>query len=298
MAEIAGMSFPRASWILGLVLVLLLNGPPAAAEEPPDLSSRCSKGDWTSCVAFAESLEESDPAAAVKAFRRACDRGHAPACDGLGRLVASGNGIDPDDARAVKLFRKACEGKFAGGCLHLGEMYFDGFGVDQNPKAMVAAYEKACDLGAAEGCTRAAAIFSGGGLGLGRDPVKAAKLAAKACANGDADQCNVDDANALLQKQCDDGKGSACDRLGFRFAGHEGVTRNVEKMLKVYTRACELGQGESCFALAESHDRTVLRGSDADGLIVNDQVAAQRYYSRACELGDRRGCDRAPRGGR
>jgi TPR repeat protein len=65
-----------------------------------------------------------DEAAAVAAFKRACDGGGAHGCDLLGRTLAQGRGVTrDDDVEAAKLYDKACEAGDLLGCGDAGSMY-------------------------------------------------------------------------------------------------------------------------------------------------------------------------------
>jgi TPR repeat protein len=72
-------------------------------------------------------------AAAVSFFKKGCDGGYAPSCNGLGVMYAEGRGVSKDDVAAVKLFRSSCAADASTGCEHFASSLDAGRGVAKDP---------------------------------------------------------------------------------------------------------------------------------------------------------------------
>lgn len=91
-------------------------------------------------------------AKAVGPFKQACDGGHAPACEQLGRLYYWGYGVALDQAKAVSLFTRACNGGNGAACHLLGIAYLDGNGVKKDEAKAIESLRKSCNLQYENGC--------------------------------------------------------------------------------------------------------------------------------------------------
>lgn len=72
---------------------------------------------------------------ALHYFRRACDAGYAPSCNGLGVLYSQGRGVPQDEQEAVRLYRQACEAGASTACQHLATALRSGRGVARDDEA-------------------------------------------------------------------------------------------------------------------------------------------------------------------
>lgn len=111
---------------------------------PPAEAARhlegCQKGDAAECHAAALDAYYSPRSpttdrAAFERFKKACDAGYAPSCNGLGTLYAQGRGTAKDEARAAQLYRDACEAGASTACQHLEQALRSGEGVARDPAA-------------------------------------------------------------------------------------------------------------------------------------------------------------------
>lgn len=94
-----------------------------------------------------------DDIAAAQFYRRAAEKGHAPAQTVLGYLYEKGQGVSPDPAQAVVWYRKAADQGLPDALFNLGRVYQHGVGV----KADLGEAKKWYQLAAAKGSEGAAA---------------------------------------------------------------------------------------------------------------------------------------------
>jgi TPR repeat protein len=88
-----------------------------------------------------------DVARAVGLYARACDLGDADACFIAARLLAAGDGVEPDRGRAFALFARLCEDGMALACSRAADL---------EPARRSEYLRRACVLGGASECSRAA----------------------------------------------------------------------------------------------------------------------------------------------
>ena len=82
---------------------------------------------------------------AVAWFRKAADQGDASAQFTLGRMFATGTGVERDPAQMVQWFRKAAEKGHADAQFSLALLYANGTGVAKDDALAVEWYRKAAD---------------------------------------------------------------------------------------------------------------------------------------------------------
>ncbi|MFO0666238.1 MAG: tetratricopeptide repeat protein [Polyangiaceae bacterium] len=75
---------------------------------------------------------EDEDVRAFELFRRACDAGYAPSCNGVGTMIAEGRGAAKDLAVAARFYHRACAGDGATGCEHLSNAFEAGHGVTKD----------------------------------------------------------------------------------------------------------------------------------------------------------------------
>lgn len=110
-----------------MCLALVLGAGPALAHEADADFER----GW-------RAYQSQDYAAAAAAWRRAAERGHPRAQNGLGVLFRDGLGVEKDPASAITWFRISAEKGYAYAMFNLGLAYRDGIGV---PRSEVEAYK-------------------------------------------------------------------------------------------------------------------------------------------------------------
>lgn len=113
---------------------------PSPAPEAERHRQGCAEGAPAACHAAALDAyyKPSDPVTdreALHYFKRACDTGYAPSCNGLGVLFAEGRGIAKDLAQAAQLYQTACVAGASTGCEHLAEALSHGRGVTRDATA-------------------------------------------------------------------------------------------------------------------------------------------------------------------
>lgn len=91
-----------------------------------------------------------DWAAAIRLYRQAADRGHAPAHFNLGLLHELGRGIPPDVGAAFGHYLKAAELGFTPAQFNVGNMYANGHGASRDLVAALRWFRQAADAGLPE----------------------------------------------------------------------------------------------------------------------------------------------------
>lgn len=169
------------------------NARPRLFRETLDFVERfCGEPGGVLCLSATLSLimvndfERAEPVA-----RRSCEEG-----DAIGCMLAglSGEGQGKLDV-ALDGYSRACDGDVAAACPMLGDLLIlgvramePGWSFERGWTEALELFERACDLDDGYGCRRAATLY-GGGLGVPRQPERAAELRRKACALGDDEAC-------------------------------------------------------------------------------------------------------------
>ena len=161
---------------------------------------------------------------AMSQFTYACNLGNMKACNMLGFMYYSANGVPQDDSRALAFFTEACDNGDAGGCNNLGSLYKDQRGVTRNYAKAAELYSKACDAGSAEGCNNLGVMYHDV-LGVSMDYVRAA---------------------SLYQRACDGGSAWGCRDLGKAYLDGAGVPKDTSKARELLTKACNMGNQWAC----------------------------------------------------
>ncbi len=121
---------------------------PSAAPEAAHHREACDKGEPAQCHAAALDAyyKPSSPMndrTAFQLFKKACDAGYAPSCNGLGVLFAEGRGVGQDLAQAAQLYHAACVAGASTGCEHLAAALSRGRGVSPDQTAASQARDRA-----------------------------------------------------------------------------------------------------------------------------------------------------------
>ena len=223
----------------------------------------------------------SDPAAAVKLWRRGCDgperSDQSSSCNRLVKTLADGPaGVrDPGEARrrisADQCTYAAPAGRdtvfgLAEYCAIVAEYMLDGVGGPADPKKGEQLLRFACLRDHDEACASLDA------RGLGRDDMKNAWAMLEL---GD-----LRTAQELFAARCTANIGTACNEAGRLLINLSGENGRAEAA-KLYARACALGSAVGCY---NSGDGLRKLGGQAN------LVAARTALTKACSLNDAPSC--------
>ncbi len=126
-----------------------------------------------------------DPVQALAWFRRAAERGYAPAQRELGNAYYAGRGgIERNPALAVEWYRRAAAGGDALAAFNLGRILERGRAGKADPAAAARYYRQAAEAGLAKARTNLGILFYTG-RGVPRDLARAFALFRSAAAQGD-----------------------------------------------------------------------------------------------------------------
>lgn len=202
-------------------LGMLLMVPPAQTAHRTDIvEAMCAKGDAATCIIIGHRYAPADAGRALSYFERACAIKPKESCLPLYRMLEGVSDADfPTDAspavvnhpRAKIILEDACAASDASACFLRGDLdyrfgdeasaaawdaracevspeecavaaeaYADGSRRAKSPKKSAALFTTACERGLASACESLANAIEGG-IGLRRDPRRAAQLHARAC---------------------------------------------------------------------------------------------------------------------
>ncbi len=162
-------------------------------EQADDAEKKCASGDGESCALIGGAYltgkggKTKDEAKGVELLTKACDLKNAMGCEFLGRAYDEGRGVTPDKEKGKNLFKQACDFGGGGGC----RAFALSFATDD--PARIPYLEKACSKDDKLGCMGLGAAYLHGNQGIAKDLAKAKQF---------------------LQKSCDLGATSACDKAG------------------------------------------------------------------------------------
>ena len=142
------------------------------------LSQACDNNDGLGCEQLAMSA---DDAKAAQLYDKACSLGDNNACGKLAFRLHSGRGTSVDNARAFQLAQQSCQAGAGIGCAALGRAYLDGWNGTVDKDQAKTLFTRSCDLNDGHGCADLAEVTT--------DPTEAARLRAKACAQGYHEAC-------------------------------------------------------------------------------------------------------------
>ncbi len=157
-------------------------------------------------------------------YERACKRGNAEACVGLGAALMAGTEIVRDAARAADYFDEACVREVPIACTHYGLALYQGHGREQNESQAIAMFKKACDEGEMGGCRYLGVLYL--------SSLNLASIASYA--------------EGFLKRACNGGDAWSCWRLGKMLAEGEHVAAQPDRAPALYARACRLGLEYAC----------------------------------------------------
>ena len=165
--------------------------PKSLNEQADDAEKKCDKGDAESCATIGGAYllgkggKEKDETKGLALVKKACDGKSAFGCEIYGRALDEGKGIAPDKEGAKSYFKQSCDLGGAGGCRALALQ------METTDPARIPLLQKACDKDDKLGCMGLGAAYLHGNQGAPKDLAKAKQY---------------------LQKSCDLGATSACDK--------------------------------------------------------------------------------------
>jgi len=163
-------------------------------------------------------------------------------------------------AEAIPMLNRACASGNWEACEGLGRIYREGLGVPKDPARAADLLGKACDAGHGSACDTLGISYQTG-QGVPQDYSKAASLYSKAC---------------------DAGVAKGCNKLGLMYANGKGVAKDESRAAALYRKACDAGEAMSCSNLGNIY-------ASGRGVPRNDTLAVL-LYRKACDAGDAAGC--------
>jgi|GEM_PF-1296909 len=237
----------------------------------------------------------------VAAWLVAAEKGDARAQERLGRAYLRGLGVPQDFDKARMWYRKAAEQGDAVAQVDLGDMYYLGEGVVADYNESFKWYSKAAEQNYPRGLRRLALFYSRG-YGAKEDASRSVELDMKGAEAGDppAQKAMGDryitgrsvpkDPNKAAEwyhkafesyaKRAEEGSTWALAEEGFGLFWGSGVERDVERGLKLITKAAEQGNLRAQRELSSTY---------SDGrLVAVDYEKAVKWLMVAATLGDMR----------
>lgn len=145
----------------------------------------CATDDDRACVTLGTIyLRRKEPAFAVAAYQKACDRGVGEGCSELAAFHLE----EKDALRAAALFARGCDLHDPQACTWLGHMHRMSLVPDASATASTSWYTRGCDAGDSFACYWLAdALLEG--RGTAKDPARANLLLDRLCAKNNALAC-------------------------------------------------------------------------------------------------------------
>ncbi|WP_438482369.1 LysM peptidoglycan-binding domain-containing protein [Oleiharenicola lentus] len=197
-----------------------------------------------------------DYAQALDWYRKAGDRGFAPAQFNLGLVYEMGRGVAADERQAFKYYLMAAEQGFAAAQFNIGNMYSSGRGVGQDLFEANLWYKQAAEKGIVEAQFNLGLGYEAG-RGVKKDEVQAARW---------------------YRLAADRGFSRAQYNLGLLYEDGRGVTKNEATAASYYRAAAE-----QRFAPAQNNYGVMI--SEGRGGLAKDPIEAYVWLSLATEKG-------------
>lgn len=238
-----------------------------------------------------ESRADAYKARAKAAWRAACEGSQPRWCTNLAYLLREED-MKGNREKALALDQRSCDDRVLVGCT---EAVRDRFALGRiGATAMAGELERLCREGEPTACTEVASAFLDGETpGIAKDAARGIKLLVRGCEIGDKVACaragaehaagqlvprSQSAADRYLTQACDRAMGVACQWLA-----KEHVARGAFPEAAVFARrACQMGERESCAALAAFYQEG--RG------VAKDAAAGRRWTFEACRMGYRPAC--------
>ena len=197
-----------------------------------------------------------DYAEALTWYRRAADKGFAPAQFNLGLAYELGRGVPADERQAFKHYLMAAEQGFAAAQFNVGNMYSAGRGVGQDLFEANLWYKQAGEKGVVEAQFNLGLAYEAG-RGVKKDEMQAARW---------------------YKQAADHGFARAQYNLGLLLEDGRGVTKNETAAAIFYRAAAEQG-----FGAAQNNYGLMI--SEGRGGLTKDPVQAYMWFSLAAGNG-------------
>jgi len=159
-------------------------------EQADEAETKCEKGDAESCATIGGAYllgkggKTKDEAKGLALVKKGCDGKSAFGCEIYGRALDEGKGIAPDKAGAKSYFKQSCDLGGAGGCRALALQ------METSDPARIPLLEKACSKDDKLGCMGLGAAYLHGNQGAPKDLAKAKQFLQKACDLGATSACD------------------------------------------------------------------------------------------------------------
>lgn len=247
--------------------------------------------------------ENFDLKEAARLLERACDHDDAWGCNTLALQVQDGRGVPHDDARALALYDRACTLGSNVGCYNAAGMYLGGQATASDQGKADTYLRRSdvlgralCEGGDLEACINWGMLY-GMGIGVTRNPLRAADIYRRACDRGGVGACvnlsqlelrdgdpktNVR-ARLRLEQHCAADAPIACGALGgLLLRGESGIPIDVDTAIPHLRRACDGGVKRSCTQLGMTY------GTGTN--VARDLDKALAFDTRGCALGSALSC--------
>lgn len=188
---------------------------------------------------------------------KACELDSPFGCRTLG---ASYKFEKKDLSNAKKYYEKACDNKDGGGCYNLSIIYEHAQGVAQNIPLAKKYATLSCNYGFKAGCENLKALEQY------------------------SENENLDRYGLMYKSDCEDGLGTACERLSsYYYHGFGGANKNHTQARILLEKGCELKDANSCYQLG-------LWEMQGLGGTTKDANKALEHTLFACESDVKRNC--------
>jgi len=193
---------------------------------------------------------------AVQYFQKAADAGNAAGEMNLGRLYATGNGVEHDFDRARTLYEKAAADGNSEAMDNLGMLYDNGFGVTKDYAQAATWYRKAADAGNADAMTRLGILYH----------------------NGSGFKQSYEEARQWYEKAADRGSTRGMTNLGLIYESGLGVTKDYKRARELYEKAVAAGSPAGMALMGSLYD-------NGDG-VTEDPKKAVEWWEKSAAAGD------------
>ena len=232
-----------------------------------------------------------DYAEALRCYRKAAEKGHAPAQNAIGIMYYYGYGVEKNYAKAANWYRKAAEQGYALGQSNLGCMYWIGLGVVQSDAEAVKWFRMAAEHGLAVGQFCLGGMYEDG-RGVAQDDKEAVNWYRKAAEQGhvfgqnwlgimyeDGRGVAQDDKEAVnwYRKAAEQGYAPGQINLGLMYANGRGVVQDDKEAVSWYRKAAEQGDADGQNWLGWMY-------ANGRGVVRNDKEAVS-WYRKSAEQG-------------
>lgn len=266
-----------------------INKDPPRAEQL--LRRGCEIGSPDACTALSIALGAGlfgaqDAKASMEVAKRACENHGDQYCTQVGRNYSLGIGAPRDPEMVRVYFERGCKGGDPEGCSGIADLKIDG--KPQDPDKAFIALSRACMLGSTVACQRRGKVALKRG-----DTTTAFEAFELACGLSDGEigcpelatmyfdgvhvEKDPERATKLLVGNCNNAMQVNCHALGERLRDGNGMPASPAEAALRFEKACELGWGKSCVALAD-----MLSAKDQG--LSPDPAKAAALRDKACKL--------------